>query len=66
MHDPLAVASFFTDVCKFEKKYVKADLTEKRGAVLCSDREKDGYSPIFAATAVDRDKFYAMVRKVLL
>lgn len=66
MHDPLAVASYFEDVCVFEKKYVKADLTEKRGAALCSDVEKEGYSPIYTATSVDKEKFYAMVRKTLL
>ena len=65
MHDPLAVASYFEDVCTFEKKYVKADLTEKRGAARCSDNENEGY-PIFVATAVDREKFYSFVRKNLL
>lgn len=66
MHDPLAVASFFEEICTFEKTYVKVDLTEKRGAVLCSEREQEGYSPIFTATKVDKEKFYSTVRKVLL
>ena len=65
MHDPLAVASCFEDICTFEKKYVKVNLTDKRGAVLCSDSEGEGY-PIFTATAVDKNKFYSAVRKVLL
>ena len=65
MHDPLAVASCFEDICTFEKKYVKVNLTDKRGAVLCSDNENSGY-PVFVATKVDKNKFYSTVRKALL
>lgn len=66
MHDPLAVAAAYYDVCTFEKKYVRADLSGQRGAVLVSDREKQGYSPVYAATGVDREGFYRIVRETLL
>ena len=64
MHDPLAVACHFEDICTFEKKWVKVNLTDKRGAVMCTDK-KDGY-PINVATNVDKDKFYSFIRRVLL
>ena len=64
MHDPLAVACYFEDICTFEKKWVKVNLTDKRGAIVCTD-EKGGYQ-INVATKVDKDKFYSFIRKVLL
>ena len=59
MHDPLAVASAFTQVCRFEKPFVRADLEETRGAMLCRSTPQAGYSPVNVAEDVDRDAFYA-------
>ena len=59
MHDPLAVASAFTQVCRFEKPFVRADLEETRGAMLCQNAPQAGYSPVNVAEDVDRDAFYA-------
>ena len=66
MHDPLALASIFTDVCRFERRFVKVDLDKERGAVYVSDKEEAGCSPIFVATAADRNKFYQTVESALL
>lgn len=58
MHDPLAVASAFQPLCRFETRYVRADLEQERGAfsVRCSPQE--GYSPVNIAVDVDRKAFY--------
>lgn len=66
MHDPLALASVVTDVCGFEKKFVKIDLEGERGAAFLSDGAKQGYSPIFLATQADRQRFYKIVEEALL
>lgn len=67
MHDPLAVASVFTDVCKFEKLYAKVVLDgEKRGAVQVEKQITDGFYPVYAAYSVDKDKFYDTIRAKLL
>lgn len=68
MHDPLAVACAFEKVCEFEKKYVKVTLEEgeKRGAICVADSQKDGYSSVYVATKVDREKFYQIVEDTLL
>ena len=66
MHDPLAVVSVTKPVCSFEKRYVKVDLTDKRGAAQVSNEPMEGYSPIFVATAVDKQLFYETVRSELL
>jgi len=66
MHDPLAVVSLMRDVCRFERRFVKVDLTEKRGAAKVSEQEREGYHAINVATAVDREAFYQTVRAILL
>lgn len=66
MHDPLAIASIFLDVCRFERRFVKVDLDKERGAVYVSDKEEAGYSPVFVATGADRNKFYQTVESALL
>ncbi|MGN1078044.1 MAG: nucleoside hydrolase [Candidatus Gallimonas sp.] len=66
MHDPLAVAACFYDVCTFEKRHVRADLEGKRGALLVSDCARAGYSPVNVATGVDCGKFYRIVEDLLL
>ncbi len=68
MHDPLAVACALEDVCSFEQKYVKVtlDAGEKRGVIAVSESPKDGYSPVYVATKVDRQKFYETVEQALL
>jgi len=67
MHDPLAVASVFTPVCKFEKQYVRVVKEgEKRGAIEVAQQEKEGFSPIYVAAAVDRERFYSLIREKLL
>ncbi len=67
MHDPLAIACATNgDICSFKKTFVKVDLEKNRGAICVSQEEKDGYSPIYVAESVDKDKFYAYVRKTLL
>ncbi|HIZ24308.1 MAG TPA: nucleoside hydrolase [Candidatus Gallimonas intestinigallinarum] len=65
MHDPLAVASAFTQVCRFEKPFVRADLKETRGAMLCRSTPQAGYSPVNVAEDVDRDAFYAWLEERL-
>ena len=66
MHDPLAIVSYFSDVCTFEKRFVKVNLTDKRGAITCAENTFEGATPAFIATRVDKDKFYSFVRKTLL
>lgn len=58
MHDPLAVASAFLPVCRFERRYVRADLESERGSFLTERTEKAGYSPVNVAVDVDRELFY--------
>ena len=66
MHDPLAVACCFEEVCKFKEKFVKVDLENTRGAVCVSDAPQEGYYPVFVAEEVDKDRFYAAVKERLL
>ena len=67
MHDPLAVASVFTPVCKFEKQYVRVVKEgEKRGAIEVVQQEKEDFSPIYVAASVDRERFYSLIREKLL
>ncbi len=66
MHDPLAVASVFENLVTFAKKYVKIDLSKERGAAFVADTPQEGYSPVYVAETVERDKFYATVKKHLL
>lgn len=66
MHDPLAIASYFDEVCTFKKKYVKVNLTDKRGAVECYDSPFDRSYPIYTAVSVDKEKFYSIVKRTLL
>ncbi|MBQ2712640.1 MAG: nucleoside hydrolase [Clostridia bacterium] len=63
MHDPLAVACLFTNPCTFEKVFVKV---RDDGSALHTSDEKEGFSPIYAARAVDKSVFYALVKEVLL
>ncbi len=67
MHDPLAVASIITDVCTFERLYVKV-ITEgqKRGAIEVKKEQTEGYKPVNVALSVDKDKFYGTIRDVML
>ena len=65
MHDPLAVASAFTQVCRFEKTFVRADLKDTRGAMLCQSTSRAGYFPVNVAADVDRDAFYAWLEERL-
>ncbi len=66
MHDPLAVASAFANVCKFEKRYVKVDLEQTRGAVFTQTQPCEGYFPIHVATEVDKHKFFSLIEAGLL
>lgn len=66
MHDPLALASVYKEVCGFGKKFVKIDLEKERGAVFVSDKEQADYSGIFVATEADRNNFYKLVESALL
>lgn len=59
MHDPLAVASAFQPLCRFETMYVRADLKQERGAFLVQRSPQAGYSPVKVAVDVDRKAFYA-------
>jgi inosine-uridine nucleoside N-ribohydrolase len=67
MHDPLAVASVFAPVCKFEKQYVRVVKEgEKRGAIAVARQEDIDFSPIYVAVSVDREGFYDLIREKLL
>ncbi len=66
MHDPLAVATLEEDVCKFEKKYVKVDTTNRRGVTLVSKEPAAGYVPVNVAVDVDSERFYRLLRTNLL
>ena len=67
MHDPLAVASVFAPVCKFEKQYVRVVTTgDKRGAIAVAQQDGEGYAPIYVAASVDREGFYSLIREKLL
>lgn len=66
MHDPLAIVSHFEKVCTFEKRFVKVNLTDKRGAIECYEEKVGDTNPIFVATEVDKEKFYNFVKKTLL
>jgi len=65
MHDPLVIASIFSDVCRFQKRFVKIDLQGERGAVFVSDQPSEGF-PVFVAETVDRERFYEIVKANLL
>lgn len=65
MHDPLAAASCFAQVCTFAKKYVKCD-EAMRGAVLVRDAPEAGYFPVHVAETVNAGAFYALLRERLL
>ncbi len=62
MHDPLAVASAFSNVCAFEKRRVAVDLENNRGAIIVG-AEKG--VEINVATTVNRNLFYEMVESTL-
>lgn len=67
MHDPLAVASVYAPVCKFEKQYVRVvKAGEKRGAIEVAQQDGEGFSPIYVAAFVDRERFYSLIREKLL
>lgn len=66
MHDPLALASIVSDVCRFEERFVKIELEKERGAVRVANGREAGYSPISVAETADREKFYQMVEAALL
>lgn len=56
MHDPLAVSSALTNVCKFELKnvYVELNDKERRGMTLINNKKGN---PIYVAVDVDVTKF---------
>ena len=62
MHDPLAVATLISDVCTFEKKIIKVDLTNKRGAILVDEHQ--GY-PVYVATKVDKNLFFKLFKETI-
>ena len=66
MHDPLTVATLVSDVCRFETRYVRVRLNEKRGAIETRCQPAEGFAPIKAAVQVDRERFYALIRSQLL
>lgn len=67
LHDPLAVATLLSDVCTFERRFVKVDLGgDKRGATLCSATPQAGYAPVQVAAAVDREAFMRLFADRLL
>lgn len=68
MHDPLALCcALYEDVCTFEKVFVKVVTEgEKRGAVEVNKEQKQGFTPIYTASTVNKDKFYSFVRENLL
>lgn len=63
MHDPLAVATLVSDVCKFEKRRIAINLTDKRGAVQILPLDSTEGSLINVALEVERDRFYTIIRK---
>ena len=65
MHDPLAVASAFADICRFEKRYVKTSDTN-RGAVEAHESQNGGTSPVYVAEDVNPSAFYRLIREKLL
>ena len=65
MHDPLAVASAFADICRFEKRYVKTSDTN-RGAVEAHESQNGGTSPVYVAEDVNPSAFYRLIREQLL
>ncbi len=66
MHDPLAAASLLKGVCAFRREYVRVELIENRGAIAVSKTAREGFSPVYAAKSVDRERFYSIVRRRLL
>ena len=66
MHDPLTVACLISDVCTFEKRYVRVELEDMRGAVHTSEDAREGYVPVFVATKVCNEMFYSLIRKAML
>ena len=58
MHDPLAVASAFRPLCRFETMYVRADLEQERGAFFVQCSPQAGYFPANIAVDVDKKAFY--------
>ena len=58
MHDPLAVASAFRPLCRFETMYVRADLEQERGAFFVQRSPQAGYFPANIAVDVDKKAFY--------
>lgn len=67
LHDPLALSSFIDpEVVQFKEIYAKVCLVGKeRGAVLVTDTPKEGYAKIFAATSVDKERFFKIIRNNL-
>jgi len=65
MHDPLAVATLVDDVCVFEKKRIKVDLEDKRGAIIVLDDSSADGDVLNVAVEVDRDRFNALFQSVL-
>lgn len=58
MHDPLAVASAFRSLCRFERMYVRADTEGERGAFFVRRTQQEGYFAVNVAVDVDRKAFY--------
>ena len=68
LHDPLALSSLIEDdICTFTPKYAKVILEgEQRSAILTSDEPLPGYYLINAATSVNKNKFYDLIKKTFL
>ena len=68
LHDPLALSSLIEDdICTFTPKYAKVVLDgEQRSSILTSDEPLPGYYLINAATSVNKNKFYDLIKKTFL
>ena len=68
LHDPLALSSLLEDdICTFTPKYAKVILEgEQRSAILTSDEPLPGYHLINAATSVNKNKFYQLIKQTFL
>lgn len=67
MHDPLAVASVYTDVCEFEWLYARVITQgDACGAIEVKEVPEEGFYPIHVAKRVDKDQFYRLVRSKML
>lgn len=57
MHDPLAIATLVENVCHFEKRFIKVDLTDVRGATIIKDEPFIASHEIKVAISVEPHRF---------